>query len=117
MYATLLGKPIHNELVKRNKAAKREFENKLVEWELELKAASKEKRKPNMDLRPEDVERDILYLQANTSKSQMLHEMAGSQKHGSLSEPRHSLHSCSASIRAVIRQEFHMQIRHQRCFD
>ena len=29
MYATLLGKPIHNELVKRNKAAKREFENKL----------------------------------------------------------------------------------------
>lgn len=39
MYATLLGKPIHNELVKRNKAAKRELENKLVEWELKLKAA------------------------------------------------------------------------------
>ncbi|MBM6890193.1 DUF3987 domain-containing protein [Bacteroides caecigallinarum] len=113
MYATLLGKPIHNELVKRNKAAKREFENKLVEWELELKAASKEKRKPNMDLRPEDVERDILYLQANTSKSQMLHEMAGSQKHGNIlpvseiDEFSESLQTKYGKHAAEIRMYFH----------
>ena len=113
MYATLLGKPIHNELVKRNKAAKREYENKLVEWELELRAAIKEKRKPNMDLRPEDVERDILYLQANTSKSQMLHEMAGSQKHGNIlpvseiDEFSESLQTKYGKHAAEIRMYFH----------
>lgn len=84
MHATLLGNPIHNELVKRNKIAKKEYENKLIEWELEFKLAMKEKRKPDLELRPQEKERDVLYLQANTSKSQMLHEMAGSALHGNI---------------------------------
>ena len=83
-HATLLGNPIHRELVKRNKIARREHENKLIEWELEVRQASKEKRKPDMELRPQETERDVLYLQANTSKSQMMHEMSGSSAHGNI---------------------------------
>lgn len=83
-HATLLGNPIHRELVKRNKIARREYENRLIEWELEVRQASKEKRKPDMELRPQETERDVLYLQANTSKSQMMHEMSGSSAHGNI---------------------------------
>ena len=113
MYATLLGKLVHNELVRRNKAARKEYENRLVEWELELRAASKEKRMPNMDMRPEEVERDTLYLQANTSKSQMLHEMSGSQKHGNIlyvseiDEFAESLQTKYGKHAAEIRKYFH----------
>ena len=52
MNGVILAKKTDREFERIYKAAKKEYEKKLVEWDMELKLALKERRKPNMDLKP-----------------------------------------------------------------
>lgn len=84
MYASILGSKIHDEFEKMYKAEKKEYEKKLMEWEMEVKKAFKEKRVPDMELKPEEPVRQMLMLMANTSKSQMMLDMYTSKEDGNV---------------------------------
>lgn len=84
VHAALLGKKIHAELERRYREAKNEYEQKLLEWELEVRTAFKEKRKPDIALRPEEPERDLLFMPPNISKSQMMHTLKDARAHGNI---------------------------------
>lgn len=84
VHASLLGKKIHAELERRYKEAKKEYELKLLEWELEVRTAFKEKRKPNIEMKPEEPERDQLFMPPNISKSQMMHTLRDAKLHGNI---------------------------------
>lgn len=75
MNALMLAKSIQDDLDKEYRETKKEYEKKLLGWELELKRAAKENREPDINLRPEEPKRKVLLLQANTSKSQLLLHM------------------------------------------
>ena len=53
-------------------AERKEFEKKSVEWDMEMRLALKERRKPDMDLKPEEPQRQTLVSTPNSSKSQMI---------------------------------------------
>ena len=72
MNATVLAKKIDKELDKTYRKAKKEYEKKLLQWEIELKIAIKEHRLPNSDLRPEEPQRQCVIASPNTSKSQLI---------------------------------------------
>ena len=75
MNALMLAKSIQDDLDKEYRETKKEYEKRLLGWELELKRAAKENREPDINLRPEEPKRKVLLLQANTSKSQLLLHM------------------------------------------
>lgn len=84
VHASLLGKKIHAELEKKYRQAKKEYEAKLLGWEMEVRTAFKERRAPDMDLKPEEPVRDMLFMPPNISKSQMMHTLRDAQEHGNV---------------------------------
>ncbi|WP_291563403.1 DUF3987 domain-containing protein [Bacteroides sp.] len=84
VHASLLGKKIHAELEKKYRQAKKEYEAKLLGWEMEVRAAFKERRAPDIDLKPEEPVRDMLFMPPNISKSQMMHTLRDAQEHGNV---------------------------------
>lgn len=63
---------INAELDRIYREQKKEYEQKLLEWELEVRIAAKEKRVPNLDMKPEEPVRQVLLISPTTSKSQMI---------------------------------------------
>lgn len=84
VHASLLGRKIHAELEKRYREAKKEYEGKLLEWEMEMRTAVKEKRVPDIGLKPEEPVRDMLFMPPNISKSQMMHTLRDAKEHGNV---------------------------------
>lgn len=84
MFALILARQIQDELDRIYWEEKKEYEKKLLVWEMELKTAFREKRLPDINLKPEEPVRKTLLLQVNTSKSQMMHEMADAQAFGNI---------------------------------
>ena len=82
MNATVLAKKIDKELDKTYRKAKKEYEKKLLQWEIELKIAIKERRLPNADLRPEEPQRQCVIVSPNTSKSQLIIDVKNSGEDG-----------------------------------
>lgn len=74
-YSTLLGSKINDALEKKYQEAKKEYEKKLMIWELEVRNALKEKRIPDTNLKPEEPVRQMLLMPTNISKSQMMHDL------------------------------------------
>ena len=74
-YSALLGSKIHDALEKKYQEEKKEYEKKMMVWELEVRNAMKDKRIPDTDLKPEEPVRQMLLLPANMSKSQMMHDL------------------------------------------
>ena len=83
-YSTLLAKPVHRAFEQYYFGEKAVYDNKTFEWEMELRHALTEKRKPDLSLRPEEPVRQMFLLQANTSKSQLLHDMAKAADDGAV---------------------------------
>lgn len=82
MLATLLASKTDQELEKMYRKVKKEYETKLLGWELEVRNAIKERRMPDTNLKPEEPERQILMLSPNTSKSQMIRTMKSAGEDG-----------------------------------
>ncbi|MBM6889409.1 DUF3987 domain-containing protein [Bacteroides caecigallinarum] len=72
MNGVILAKKTDREFERKYKAAKKEYEKKCVEWDMELKLALKERRKPDMDLKPEEPVHQAIISTPNSSKSQMI---------------------------------------------
>ena len=72
MNGVILAKKTDREFERIYKAAKKEYEKKCVEWDMELKLALKERRKPDMDLKPEEPVHQTVITTPNSSKSQMI---------------------------------------------
>lgn len=72
MNGVILAKKTDREFERIYKAAKKEYEKKCVEWDMELKLALKERRKPDMDLKPEEPVHQTIISTPNSSKSQMI---------------------------------------------
>ena len=77
-HAAKLGRMVQKELDDANKKRQKEFDEAWAEWEIEHALAFKEKRKPNLDLRPEPVLRESLFVPADVSRTQFIQLMAGS---------------------------------------
>ena len=82
MNATVLARKIDKELDKMYRKAKKEYEKKLLQWEIELKIAIKERRLPNSDLRPEEPQRQCVIVSPNTSKSQLIIDVKNAGEDG-----------------------------------
>ena len=52
--SALLGSKIHREMEENNRRERKEYEQKMLEWEAEQKRAFREKRKPDISLKPEE---------------------------------------------------------------
>lgn len=83
-YSSILGSKIHEEMEMIYRSEKKEYEKKLMGWEMEMRTAFREKRLPNIELKPEEPVRQMLMLMANTSKSQMMHDMFTSKEDGNI---------------------------------
>ena len=77
-HASKLGRMVQKELDEANKKRQKEFDEAWAVWEMEHAQAFKEKRKPNLDLRPEPVLRESLIVPADVSRTQFIQLMAGS---------------------------------------
>lgn len=64
------------------KKAKKEYERKCIEWELEMKRAIRENRLPDMEKKPEPPARYTLITSPNTSKSQMIIDVWNAGEYG-----------------------------------
>ena len=84
MYATTLGTKVSGEFEKIYRAEKKGYDRKLLEWEMEVRNAFKEKRLPDLDLKPEEPARQMFILQPNTSKSQILKDMMTAKDDGAI---------------------------------
>lgn len=82
MLATLLASKTNLELEKMYRKVKKEYEAKLLEWELEVRNAIKDRRMPDTEMKPEEPGRQMLLLSPNTSKSQMIRDMKSSGEEG-----------------------------------
>lgn len=82
MNATALARKIDKELDRMYRKAKKEYEKKLFQWEMELKKAAKEHRLPNHDLRPEEPQRQCVIVSPNTSKSQLIIDVKNAGEEG-----------------------------------
>ena len=82
MNATALARKTDKELDKMYRKAKKEYEKKLLQWEIELKLAIKEHRLPNVDLRPEEPQRQCVIVSPNTSKSQLIIDVKNAGEDG-----------------------------------
>lgn len=81
-YAASLAQPIHEELVEQWRKAMKEFSTKRVAWELEQRRALREKRMPDMELKPEEPARQALLVPPNTSKSQLIADLETADDRG-----------------------------------
>ena len=70
--AACLPDAINEHYLEENKRARREYDEALLRWEMEQKAAGREKRMANLDLRPEEPRKICLKLSPNLSKSQLI---------------------------------------------
>lgn len=60
----------------------KEFSTKRVAWELEQRRALREKRMPDMELKPEEPARQALLVPPNTSKSQLIADLETADDRG-----------------------------------
>ena len=77
-HAAKLAKLVQKELDEANKQRQKEFDEAWAEWEIEHARAFKEKRKPDMEKRPEPVLRETLIVPADVSRTQFIQLMCGS---------------------------------------
>lgn len=82
MHASRLGQKINAELEKIYKGKKKEYEKLMIKWDMELKNAMRERRLPDMDMKPEEPARQVLIIMANISKSQLMIHMRAAQNEG-----------------------------------
>ena len=84
--SALLGSKIHREMEENNRRERKEYEQKMLEWEAEQKRAFREKRKPDISLKPEEPRWHVLNVPPNTSKSQLMTDLYNSGEFQSLSK-------------------------------
>ena len=77
-YAARLGEAIQKAFDEENETAQRDSEKAQILWEQERQRAMKEKREPDMKLRPEPVVRKTLLVPADVSRTQLIQLMSGS---------------------------------------
>ena len=80
--SALLGSKIHREMEENNRRERKEYEQKMLEWEAEQKRAFREKRKPDISLKPEEPRWHVLNVPPNTSKSQLMTDLYNSGEIG-----------------------------------
>lgn len=81
-YAASLAQPIHEELVAKWKKAVKEYTTRRVAWDMEQRRAFREKRMPDMRLKPEEPARLVLLVPPNTSKSQLIADLETADDRG-----------------------------------
>lgn len=81
-YAASLAQPIHEELVAKWKKEVKEYTTKRVAWDMEQRRAFREKRMPDMQLKPEEPARLALLVPPNTSKSQLIADLETADDRG-----------------------------------
>ena len=77
-HAARLGYPIQKMLDEENAQKQRRYEENQILWEQERQRALKEKRKPDMKLRPEPVRKKTLIVPADVSRTQLIQRMSTS---------------------------------------
>lgn len=77
-HAARLGEAIQKELDEDNEARQRENEKAQLLWEQERQRAMKEKREPDMKLRPDPVVQKTLLVPADVSRTRLIQLMSGS---------------------------------------
>ena len=77
-HAVQLARPIHDLLKEENARKMRQYEEDLLLWEQERARALKEKRKPDLQLRPEQPKRKTLMVPADVSRTNLIQLMSGS---------------------------------------
>ena len=77
-HAARLGYPIQKMLDEENAQKQRQYEENQMVWEQERQRALKEKRKPDMALRPEPVRKKTLMVPADVSRTQLIQQMSAS---------------------------------------
>ncbi|MBQ8520461.1 MAG: DUF3987 domain-containing protein [Bacteroides sp.] len=77
-HAARLGYPIQAMLDKENEQKLRQYEENQLVWEQERQRALKEKRKPDMKLRPEPVRKKTLMIPADVSRTKLIQDMSTS---------------------------------------
>ena len=63
---------------RQRRQQKKQFDQALLTWEAEQAQAKKERRKPNLDLKPEEQRPQYFKLAATTSKSRLIESLAAS---------------------------------------
>ena len=113
MNGVILAKKTDKELERTYTAAKKEYEKKCIEWDMELKLAMKEHRLPDMDKKPEEPVHQIIISTPNSSKSQMIINIRNSGEVGIVivsSEGdvlTETLHCDFGNLAAELRMFFH----------
>lgn len=77
-HAARLAYPIQKLLDEENAQKQRLYEENLILWEQERQRALKEKRKPDMKLRPEPVRKKTLIVPADVSRTQLIQRLSTS---------------------------------------
>ena len=75
-HAARLAYPIQKLLDEENARKQHQYEENQILWEQERQRALKEKRKPDMKLRPEPVRKKALILPADVSRTQLIQRMS-----------------------------------------
>ena len=75
-HAARLAYPIQKLLDEENGRKQHQYEEKQILWEQERQRALKEKRKPDMKLRPEPVRKKTLIVPADVSRTQLIQRMS-----------------------------------------
>ena len=77
-YAAKLPRGIQQQIDEENELRQREHEKAVILWNQECQRANKERREPDMKLRPEPVVRKTLMVPADVSRTQLIQLMSGS---------------------------------------
>ena len=77
-HAAKLGRMVQKDLDEANRKRQKEYDEAWAEWEMEHALAFKEKRKPDMNKRPEPFLRETLLVPADVSRVQFIQLMCGS---------------------------------------
>lgn len=70
--AAYLPEAIHAHYEKQSEVARAQYEEALLNWELELKDANRQKRKPSTSLKPKEPRAICIRVSPNLSKSQLI---------------------------------------------
>lgn len=81
-FTSQLLNPINEHYEQEYRKKKKEFEEKEVLWQAELRNAQHAKRAPNFDLKPEEPQLEYLKIPATTSKSRFVEHLAASSGRG-----------------------------------
>lgn len=81
-YTTVLLDPVQEYYEQENRKKKKEWEQKMLEWETECHRAVREKRNPDLALKPEEYKGQHLKLAASTSKSRLIEHLVASKEIG-----------------------------------